>query len=65
MSAVQVVFCREGDAQAQEMQQFLINEPIPRARLAEDVAVEASMLRYSDWLHHLQKRAAFWLATPR
>eukprot|EP00892_Ulva_mutabilis_P001550 jgi/Ulvmu1/11396/UM075_0058.1 len=61
----EVVFCREGDAQAAEMQAYLINEPIPKARLDEDEAVEASMLRYEDWLHHLQKRAAFWLATPR
>ena len=61
----QVVFCREGDAEAKEMREFLINEPIPKARLDEDVAVEASMLGYDEWLHHLQKRAAFWRATPR
>lgn len=59
------MFCRQGDAEAEQLEGYLINEPIPRARLYEDVAVEASMLRYDDWLRHLQKRAAFWLATPR
>lgn len=59
--SVQVTFCREGDAQSQGLDAFLINEPIPAASMDETTAVEASALGYDDWISFLQDQTQIML----
>jgi hypothetical protein len=59
--APHVVYCTEGDTAAQQLEDYLIDEPVVGAQLVEEAGAEAAKLGFAGWLHHLETEVSLSL----